>query len=191
MLLNEKGLVKALKRSYSVEGYNVANLGKQAAVYGADWFIKCDWSELPRKALATIVEHMGLIPSDGEAAAILKNGDPQTIMPEIVKQDMKEWTTGKEGRSVTMVPVLLQGLQLYQQVTGRVCYGVNPICLAIVERQIAELTAAKVMDSRLAWESDGETVVITASRKSQSWTAEWEKEVWTALESINLHKRED
>ena len=56
MLINENGLVRAIKNAYKAGGYIVNNLGDTMAIYTDAWFIKCHRAILPRKALAVIVE---------------------------------------------------------------------------------------------------------------------------------------
>lgn len=59
MLINEAGLVRAIKRAYKHGGYVVANLGDAVAIYTENWYIQANRALFSRKALATIVEHMG------------------------------------------------------------------------------------------------------------------------------------
>lgn len=79
-IIQEKGLVRAIKGAYRHGGYNVLNLDGDVVVYTEEWCVRCPWNKLPRKALATIVEHLGMIPENGEAVNIEKDGQPQAIM---------------------------------------------------------------------------------------------------------------
>lgn len=88
------------------------------------------------------------------------------------------------------MPVTFRGYQLFQEVNSRQAYGVDPTALAIVERTTAEMGTAGVSEGRtLGWSHDGETVMLAAIRKT-TWAWDWEKTVWEALESVDLHKRE-
>lgn len=62
MLINEGGLIRAIKRAYKAGGYTVLNTGNDVAIYTDRWFAMANRALLPRKVLATIVEHMGMIP---------------------------------------------------------------------------------------------------------------------------------
>lgn len=55
MLINEAGLVRAIKRAYKHGGYVVANLGDAVAIYTENWYIQANRALFSRKALATIV----------------------------------------------------------------------------------------------------------------------------------------
>ena len=190
MIIEEKGLVKAIKIAYRHGGYTVLNRAREATIYTENWLVRCPWTKLPRKALATIVEHMGMIPDEGEAVAIEKDGQPQALVEGYASDDVAGWMDGEVAGVASYVPVMFRGYQLFQEVNGRQAYGVDPISLAIVERVAAEMGTAAISGGRtLGWSHDGETVLLTAIRKT-TWAWEWERTVWEALESVDLHKRE-
>lgn len=189
-IIQEKGLVRAIKAAYSHGGYTVLNQGAQVTIYTEGWFVRCPWPKLPRKALATIVEHMGMIPDDGEAVTIEKDDQPQAVMAEIASDDVAGWMGGEVASMASYVPVIFRGYQLFQEVSARQAYGVSPAALAIIDRVTAEMgTAAVSGGNLLAWSHDGETVMLGATRKT-AWAWEWERTVWEALESVDLHKKE-
>lgn len=166
MIIEEKGLVKAIKAAYRHSGYTVLNQGGEVTIYTEGWFVRCLWTKLPRKALAIIVEHMGMIPDDGEAMAIEKDDQPQAVMAGIVSDDVAGWMGGEAASMASYVPVTFRGYQLFQEVNGRQAYGVDPTALAIVERATAEMGTAAISGGRaLTWSHDGETVMLGAIRK--------------------------
>ena len=190
MLISEKGLVRAIKRAYKNSGYVVMNTGDAVAIYTENWFVLANRALLPRKVLATIVEHMGMIPDDGEAMAIEKDDQPQAVMAGIVSDDVAGWMGGEAASMASYVPVTFRGYQLFQEVNGRQAYGVDPTALAIVERATAEMGTAAISGGRaLTWSHDGETVMLGAIRKT-TWAWDWERTVWEAMESVDLHKKE-
>ena len=105
MIIEEKGLVKAIKIAYRHGGYTVLNQGGEVTIYTEGWFVRCLWTKLPRKALAIIVEHMGMIPDDGEAMAIEKDDQPQAVMAGIVSDDVAGWMGGEAASMASYVPV--------------------------------------------------------------------------------------
>lgn len=190
VIIEEKGLVKAIKAAYQHSGYTVLNQGGEVTIYTEGWFVRCLWTKLPRKALAIIAEHMGMIPDDGEAMAIEKDDQPQAVMAGIVSDDVAGWMGGEAASMASYVPVTFRGYQLFQEVNGRQAYGVDPTALAIVERATAEMGTAAISGGRaLTWSHDGETVMLGAIRKT-TWAWDWERTVWEALESVDLHKKE-
>ena len=191
MLINEGGLIRAIKRAYKAGGYTVLNTGNDVAIYTDHWFAMANRALLPRKVLATIVEHMGMIP-DTAPMSIIKDGDPQLIMPDVAMDETSHWRTGERTDTVTMATVIMQGYQIFQPEGGGACYGVSLSDLEIMEREIAEHGQATVVDGdRLLWCGDNEVVALDTVRKARSsWAKEWERAVWNALEGVDLHKEE-
>lgn len=192
MLINENGLIRAIKSAYKHSGYTVANLGEDIAIYGRSWFVQCKRAMLPRKVMATIVEHTGMIPEEQSPVLIQKDTDPQTIMEDVARDDMDHWRSGQRGDSVTIVPVTMQGYQIFQVLGGNACWGIPLMHLGLIERDIAVHASAEVIDQdRFLWQSEGEAVVVEVVRKAASnWSKTWERDIWSALESVNLHQEE-
>ena len=138
MLINEAGLVRAIKRAYKHGGYVVANLGDAVAIYTENWYIQANRALFSRKALATIVEHMGMIPEKNVPTSILKDEDPQLVLKEVAADDMSHWRGGERGEEVTLVPVIMQGYQIFQPPGGGSCWGVPLYLLDMIERDAAE-----------------------------------------------------
>lgn len=192
MLINEAGLIRAIKRAYKAGGYTVANHGDAISIYAQTWYIQINRALVTNKVLATIVEHMGMIPEVNAPTSVMKDEEPQLVMAEVATDDMAHWRSGQRGEEVTMVPVIMQGYQIFQPPGGGACWGLPLYFLDMIERDAAEHAGADVIDGdRLLWEADGEAVVIDTVRKARSsWSKEWERAVWTALESVDLHKEE-
>ena len=53
MLINEGGLIRAIKRAYKAGGYTVLNTGNDVAIYTDHWFAMANRALLPRKVLAS------------------------------------------------------------------------------------------------------------------------------------------
>ncbi len=194
MLINEAGLVRAIKRAYKADGYTVAVQGGIMSIYTKYWYIQARREMVPRKALAAIVEHAGMIPGENEPINIMKDLDPQLVIPETAAEEMSAWRVGERGDDVDMVPVIMQGFQIFQTAEGAgACWGVPLYYLGMIERDAAEHQGAIVVDNdRLLWDDDGEAVVVEAVRKAKSgWARAWERAVWEALEGVDLHKEEE
>lgn len=194
MLINEAGLVRAIKRAYKADGYTVAVQGGIMSIYTKYWYIQARREMVPRKALAAIVEHAGMIPGENEPINIMKDLDPQLVIPETAAEEMSAWRVGERGDDVDMVPVIMQGFQIFQTAEGAgACWGVPLYHLGMIERDAAEHQGAIVVaNDRLLWDDGGEAVVVEAVRKAKSgWARAWERAVWEALEGVDLHKEEE
>ena len=190
MIVNEKGLVKALKSAYKRQGYTILQNDAQITIYTDRWYTRIDRDKFPVKALATIVEHMGTLPTSTDALLISANAAMQIVMPEIVGKDIAALVTGDRVKTVTLVPVFVRGYQLYQEEGGGSCYGVDAADLCIVERSVAAQKSADVIaEDRLEWSHDGEIVIISATRPTAHyWSDDHERDVWAAMESADLHE---
>ena len=119
MLINEGGPIRAIKRAYKAGGYTVLNTGNDVAIYTDHWFAMANRALLPRKVLATIVEHLGMIPENGEAVNIEKDGQPQAIMAGVATEEAAGWTFSPATVGASYVPVTFRGYQLFQEVNSR------------------------------------------------------------------------
>lgn len=194
MLINEAGVVRAIKRAYKGGGYTVNSQGGVMAIYTQSWYIQARREVMPRKVLATIVEHAGMIPGENEPINIMKDWEPQLVIPETAAEEMSAWRVGEHGDNVDLVPVIMQGFQIFQTAEGAgACWGVPLFHLGMIERDAAEHQGAIVVaNDRLLWDDDGEAVVVEAVRKAKSgWARAWERAVWEALEGVDLHKEEE
>ena len=146
---------------------------------------------MPRKVLATIVEHAGMIPGDKEPTNIMKDLNPQLVIPETAAEEMNAWRIGERGDDVDLVPVIMQGFQIFQA-ESLACWGIPLSYLGMVERDAAEHDSAIVVDNcRLLWDDGTEAIAVEAVRKAKSgWAKAWERAVWEALEGVDLHKEE-
>lgn len=192
MLINEAGLVRAIKRAYKGGGYTVNVQDGIMSIYTQNWYIQARREVMPRKVLAAIVEHAGMIPGEKEPTNIMKDMEPQLVIPETAAEEMGSWRVGERGDDVDLVPVIMQGFQIFQAEAGA-CWGVPLSYLGMVERDAAEHDGAIVVaNCRLLWDGDTEAIAVEAVRKAKSgWAKAWERAVWEALEGVDLHKEED
>ena len=192
MLINEAGLVRAIKRAYKADGYTVNVQNGIMSIYTKSWYIQARQKMVPRKALAAIVEHAGLIPGENEPINIMNDLEPQLVIPETAAEEMSAWRIGERGDDVDLVPVIMQGFQIFQA-ESLACWGIPLSYLGMVERDAAEHDSAIVVDNcRLLWDDGGEAIAVEAVRKAKSgWAKAWERAVWEALEGVDLHKEEE
>lgn len=76
MVINEKGLLRAMKEAYKSDGYEIecTQTGgvKEIHLETTRWYVTCVIKNLPRKVLGLIVEHLGEIPEPGQAVQVKK-----------------------------------------------------------------------------------------------------------------------
>lgn len=193
MLVSEKGLVRALKDAYRRQGYTVLNSGTDLMIYTPSWYVRTTWEELPRKALSTIVEHMGVIPSTENALYIKKDADPQAVLQDIVGKDVSTWLQDDPGELVYMTPLVYCGSRVFQSGDMQ-CYAADERALGIVEDDAYKDKGACVFcngekTKRMGWAYGEEMVVISTARVlADNGFYSWMDEAWRAFESVNLVK---
>ena len=118
MLINEAGVVRAIKRAYKGGGYTVNVQDGIMSIYTQNWYIQARREVMPRKVLAAIVEHAGMIPGEKEPTNIMKDMEPQLVIPETAAAEMNNWRIGERGDDVDLVPVIMQGFRFSRRRTG-------------------------------------------------------------------------
>ncbi len=75
-MIDERGLLGAMKSTWRSEGYTVAGYREDGervlCIHGASWLAAIPYSAIGRKVLALLVEHLGEIPDGAERPATLK-----------------------------------------------------------------------------------------------------------------------
>lgn len=189
MILDEKGLSRNLKYAYKHGGYTITANDEQIIIYTENWVVRADWDKLPRKCLATIVEHIGLLPKSSDAIFIQEGADPQVVMPETVGEDVAIWyREAQTAEKATIVPAMIQQAQLFQDSALRV-YGVRADYLTIIKQTAIKDTMVTILDNRRAnWSVEGEDIVLTAWRPTALYyPKQSHKAIWEALEKVDLH----
>ena len=78
MVVNEKGLLKAMKEAYKLDGYTVAVDETDLILKTVPWTVVLHMEDAPSKVLALITEHIRKLPAPGTAYQVKKkeNSDP-------------------------------------------------------------------------------------------------------------------
>ena len=192
MIISEKGLARCLKRAYKSGGYTLREVEYDLCIYTADWFIRVPWKNLPKKALAAIVEHAGYAYVGASALHIAKDEEPQEKFEEIVDEELGWWMEPTKGDFAGYVPITFKSLQMFQTRDGAgECYGIKTGTLDLLEDDAMQLGVVTIWDGyRAVWAGDGELVICRAARLSTDPTAtESDKAIWKALEGVNLHSK--
>lgn len=84
MVINEQGLLRAMKEAYKADGYEiecVAN-GSMTEIHleTSRWYVNCEIKNLPRKVLGLIAEHLGELPQPGQCFQVKKSETQTKIM---------------------------------------------------------------------------------------------------------------
>ena len=86
MVINDKGLLRAMKEAYKGPGYEIGcrKSGdiKEIYIETSSWFVTCEVKALSRKIIGLIAEHLGEIPQQGQCFQVKKRESQTKIMEE-------------------------------------------------------------------------------------------------------------
>lgn len=130
MVIDEKGLMAAMKDAYKAEGYKVAvedSAGiENVILHTSMWTVVVMKKELPRKVLGLIAEHIGDIPKPGTAYQVKKK-ETQTEIFNMVADAPLDYQSGeKKRRVIRRTSLVLGGFPLWQTATDEKVVKVLP-----------------------------------------------------------------
>ena len=131
MVINEKGLMKIMKEARKSLGYCVAaenNADMENIIICTNkWVAVVEKKNLPRKVLGLITEHVGDIPSPGEAYQVKKK-EPQTEIYDVATQMIRMIHAGdKPLHIVKRTQLTSGGYQLWQRKDDLRIFKVDPV----------------------------------------------------------------
>lgn len=187
-MINEKGLTREMKQMYKSWGYTVVDHGDELSIYCPYWYVRCDKKQLPRKVLATLAEHMGVLTVEGDAIKTSKGEDAQIVMAHVVGAEIDRWITGEDesGAHAAATTVKLGNVRIFQSGTGLKCYGAEESVVSLVDYDVHKNEWAIIgKNNTIYWGHPGEVVVIPAKEKSGISDVSMEQ-IWEALETVDL-----
>lgn len=189
-MIDEKGLAREMKREYKAAGYTVVDHGGELSIYCDMWYVRCDKTKLPRKILALLAEHMGLLTAYGDALLIRKDEDPQTLLSHLVGEEIGDWVETDELEELWWTPIQYGAVRILQNVDTKKCYGVEVATLSIVDFAVHRSESVVIMKTGAAcWQHPGEQVMLRTTEKSK-YDGKMAACVWQALESVNLNGKQ-
>lgn len=122
MVIDEKGLISAMKDAYKGEGYKLAvdeQGGIECVIIAAPlWTVVIRKSELPRKVLGLIAEHTGEISLESGIAYQVKKKETQTEIFSLVLKEALDFHSGEKARRILRrTSLVLGGYPLWQTAT--------------------------------------------------------------------------
>lgn len=130
MVIDEKGLIRVMNAAHKSDGYKVA-VEDSADIVNVIishplWTVVIQKSELPRKVLGLIAEHVGEIPKPGTAYQVKKR-QTQTEIFSMAIQVLQDFHSGeKPRRIIRRTSLVLDGYPLWQVATEQRVVEVSP-----------------------------------------------------------------
>lgn len=123
MVVSEKGLLSAMKDAYKSDGYQVAvdESGgvENMIIHNPMWTVVIMKSELPRKVLGMIAEHVGEIPTVGTAFQVKKKETQTQIFSIVAGAPMDYHSDNQPRRIARRTSLILGGFPLWQTATDQ------------------------------------------------------------------------
>ncbi len=186
MAINEKSLLKAMKNAAKKGGYMLKADETGLVLFTYDWYAHLDMGCVSRPMLALLVEHTGRIPTPGDILLVTTKEDPQTVMDDAIREEIRKWSGSEKSVQADMAPILFRGLQVFQTNAGE-CFGVNPAYLGLMERDDVVKGHAVVLDGdRILWNCADGNVILRAVRPTEDGGFHEWLPAWRALESVPL-----
>lgn len=118
MVVNEKGLLSAMKDAYKADGYTVAvddSAGiEDLILLTSDWTVVIQKEEVPGKILGLITEHLRKLPLPGEAFRVKKK-ETQTEIFGMVNGAIADFHTSEKKRQpIRRTSLTMDGFPLWQ-----------------------------------------------------------------------------
>lgn len=134
-MLNEKRAAAALRDAYKGNGYKVLLNNGLISVRAGYWAFEIGEEFLPREVLGRIVEHIGVIPGNGEAYLCRKGNVGQTLS---IDEELLAWESLREAARKARTPVratrlFADGLQIWQETQKMRVVLIDPERLQIVD----------------------------------------------------------
>ena len=172
MVVNEAGLCAAMKRAYKESGYKIAAVTADGPtkmmIAATGWCVLIHKSQIPRKVLALIVEHVGDIPREGEAYQVQKK-QVQTEIHGVTTKILENLRDpGSERRQVKHTGLCWGRYILWQRLDDLAIVKVDPDTESIMGRspQTDMLGDSIVTTSGLV--SDVYIVIVKTSHEEQT-----------------------
>lgn len=194
MIINEKALIGAMKREIKSEGYSIYVTNGYMHIFAENWMVRSHVRMMPKKILATVVEHIGVLPAEGRAITITreKNGDinEQVLLPESATHVVGQWFTSNGEDAAVRLPLTVLGQAVYQTKDLK-CYTIPESLLTIANLDLYPIFAnVQILDEEKAmYEFEEMYVIVKVRRANTQLATEWEQKLWTALEKVDLQNQ--
>lgn len=136
MVIDDKGLLRAMKEAYKTSGYKVAaddSTGVDMLVIGTpQWVAEIEQENVPRKVLGLIAEHIGTLPQPGEAWQVHKK-ETQTEIHNVSVGLLEELKKTASTVKVKRTGLNWNGYQLWQSPETLEVSMVSPVVEGILD----------------------------------------------------------
>lgn len=148
-MLDEKGLVAALKTAFKGGGYRAAFAEGKLLLRCGYWAAELKVEYILPKVLGTVVEHIGVVPEDPAAYFCQKKMDPGSSYS--LYEELKAWEALKELIDSADTPIrrtrlLMDGYEIWQTGEGLRARPMDPNFTRIIDEEGVKMAFVRIED---------------------------------------------
>ena len=137
-MLDEKGMVAALKEAYKNGGYRVAFAEGRVMIRAGGWAVELDEEYIRPRVLGTVVEHIGVLPGKPTAYYCKKKMDPGSGVS--LDAELDAWEVIHKNHEAADTPIRrtrlqLDGCEIWQTGAGLRARPMDPDFTRIIDEE--------------------------------------------------------
>lgn len=137
-MLDEKGMVAALKAAYKEGGYRVVFSEGHVMIVAGYWAVDLDEEYIWPKVLGTVVEHIGMLPQAPAAYICQKDYDPGSTC--MLDPELERWATIRSNAAsaetaIRRTRLTINGHEIWQTGKSLKVMQVDPAITRIVDEE--------------------------------------------------------
>lgn len=164
-MIDERGLLSAMKSTWRSEGYTVAGYREDGervlCIHGASWLAAIPYSTISRKVLELLVEHLGEIP-DGAAWTVRKGAGVQGQIMDVVLtrlDGLRRHIEEGEEELILRSSMMWKGYEVWQRPATLKVTAYDPELVRIGDGE------PMGCGEMLVWNDEGGLVVVLPGRE--------------------------
>lgn len=148
-MLDEKGLVAALKTAFKGGGYKAAFVEGKLLLRCGVWAVEMDEEYLMPKVLGVVTEHIGIVPGIPAAYFCQKKMDPGSGVS--LDEELDAWVALREMFEAAATPIrrtrlLMDGYEIWQTGEGLRARPMDPDFTRIIDEEGIKMAFVRIED---------------------------------------------
>lgn len=187
MLINERGFIRNLNRCCRTEGYIVGVSENGLHISTSNWYMEYSMDKVPHKILATLVEHMGFLPSIGNFSSVQRKRSGvvvQEAIPEFVKEQILGWSTPDLDKQLVVTQIQCADSHVLQATDGSyTCFAIPTERLEMIADNLLSQPIQLKEGHKVEWFDSYGCVTMNLYRP---FSGSRYREIWDLFETKDL-----
>lgn len=187
MLISERGFIRNLNRCCRAEGYIVGVSENGLHISTSNWYMEYNMDKVPHKILATLVEHMGFLPSIGRFSSVQRKRSGvvvQEAIPEFVKEQILGWSTPELDKQLAITQIQCADSCVLQVIDGSyTCFAIPAERLEMITGDLLSQPIQLKEGNKVEWFDDYGCIAMNLYRP---FSGSKYRGIWDLFESKDL-----